>query len=1149
MYSNEDVRKYGNINIKIEKLTIDEVLKKCFSGKNLSYVVLDKVVVVYHKKAQLKTLLAEIEETAPPTRTISGNVVDEDGNPIPGINISIKGTTQGTITDLDGNFTLEVPEEKNVLIFSFVGMHTQEVEINNQIILKVIMKTSDSQLEDIVITGYQKIDRKLFTGSATKIKMADVKLDGIADVSRSLQGEVAGVEVENVSGTFGTAPVLRIRGNASINGTNKPLWVIDGVVLEEAVELTNEEITSGDLGTVLSSSTAGLNPEDIASFQVLKDASATALYGARAMNGVIVITTKKGRSGAPTISFTSSATMKTKPSYSQFNILNSGSEMSVYQELYEKGWIDIANSNIAGTHGAFSDMFYRIANKKLPWDPSGQPNYSYLQRYADANTDWFDVLFKNSLSLQNSISVSSGTENASFRVSAGYLNDMGQTLADDVKNYTGAIDASFKLGDKVNLGFKLSGNVRDQKLAASENRKFDPISGRYERNFDINPFNYALYTSRSITPYNEDGSRQFFRRNYAPFNILHELEHNSVDLSVSEITFQTNFDLKIREDLLFRTSLQGRWYKSQAVHSIHENSNNSEAYRADNPIFINSNRFLFDDQDRPEIDPYSILPNGGFRKTTDNNLTSYNVRNTLEYSPKLNENHLVNVLAGQEIRYNDRSEYYLEGWGYVFDKGGLVLSDPDFIKFLDARGENYFRIEDTRNRSWGSFLNLAYSFRGKYTFNGTFRYDGDNRTGKSQQARYLPTWNVSAAWNIDTEPWMESLTWLDMLKLKSTYGLSGDNPYGASAALILKGSEPLRPHLTDRETALIIEELENANLTFEKLYEFNAGLEIGVLNNRISAEFEYYRRNSKDLLGFIETNGVGGVSQKYGNIGEMRIDGFEGTLNFVNIQTTDFKWSTNITYNYSDNEITKWESRDRIGDAVGRFGADLVGYSKGALFSIPFAALDANGVPTFYGPEGDIIQYINLQEREDITKYLKYEGPTTARAYGGLTNSFKYKNISLSVSLVYRYGNKIRLDDAFYGSYSDYSSLPGDLINRWSFPGDEQVTNIPAIITPGENQKLEDESLNPYELYNNSDVRIADGDFIRLKSIKLTYTLPQSLLSRTFIKSASVSASAYNLWLLYSDSKLNGLDPEFYQSGGISLPMSRSYTLSLTLNF
>lgn len=1093
------------------------------------------------------TLFAQIVSAQ---NMVKGKVKDQSG-PLPGVSIVVKNTQKGTVTNADGEYRLLV-EKGQTLVFSFIGMKTVEKKVGSTSVINVVLKSDDRLLSEVEVigTGYQKIDRKLFTGSAVRLEMEDIKLDGVADISRGLQGQVAGVEIENASGTFGAAPIIRIRGNASINGTNKPLWVVDGVVLEDAVELTNEDITSGNLSTVLSSSTVGLNPEDVASFEVLKDASATALYGARAMNGVVVVTTRRGQEGKPKVSYTENLTIRERPRYSQFDIMSSGDEMYVYQELYQKGWMDIATANMARHHGALQNMFRQISLGKITWGKDTRLNYDYLQRYADANTDWFKLLFKNSVSSSRSLSISSGTEKAKFRTSVGMLNDRGQTIADKVQNYTAALKGDFSLSKKLDLGFKLSGNVRNQKLAASEDRKFEPIKGVYERNFDINPFNYALYTARSITPYNEKGERQFFRRNWAPFNILHEIEHNRLYLKLSDLTFQTNFNYKISSNLSFNTVMQGRWYQSNAVQEVHENSNNANAYRSENPLLLTANIYLFRDLQNPSLQPYSVLPQGGFRKTTANTLTNYSMRNTFSYSKIFDQKHEVSAIAGQEIRYSDRSKEYFEGWGYFFDKGGLSLPDPDFIRYLDQRDEKYFTINNTRNRSWGVFLNAGYSFNRKYIFNATFRYDGDNRTGKSRQARYLPTWNISGAWNIDREPWAKNISWLNRLKLKSTYGLSGDNPLNASAALVLKAISPLRPDQPDRETGLQIKHLDNEFLTFEKLYEFNIGTEIGLFNNAVSAEFEYYIRKSKDLLGYIETSGVGGAQYKYGNIGEMETKGFELTLKTRNLRKGDFSWFTTVTFSRADNLVTKWQSRNRIADAISRNGASIAGYPRGALFSIPFAGLDANGIPTFKGKNGEgTTQKINLQERENITDYLKYEGSTTPKGYGGFINDFRYKNFSLNIGISFRYGNKIRLDDVYRREYTDDESLPRDLINRWQLPGDEKITNIPAIITRRMERKLDVAGLNPYELYNKSDLRVAKGDFVRLKSVRLRYILPEKLFENIFVEGATFTASAYNLWLLHSDARLNGIDPEFFQSGGISLPMSRSYTFTLNLKF
>jgi TonB-linked SusC/RagA family outer membrane protein len=1089
-------------------------------------------------------------------KRITGTVVMKtDGLPLSAVSVGIKGSKLATFTDFEGKFSINASTGQ-VITFSYQGFKTIEVVVGVKSEIKILMQEEISNLDEVVVTGFQKINRKLFTGSAATVKLEDVKLEGVADVSRALQGQVAGVEIENVSGTFGTAPVIRIRGNASINGVNRPLWVIDGVVLEDAVELSNSDITSGNLDAILSSSTAGINADDVEKFEILKDASATALYGARAMNGVIVIVTKRGKKGRPTINFSTGLTTRSKPTYSQFNFLTSGDELGVYQELYEKGWINLPGSNQAANHGVFSDMFYRIANNQLDWGPVGTPNYAYLNRYAKANTNWFDVLFKDSFSYTTNFSISSGSEKAKYRASISSISDEGQTIADKAKNYTANLNADFDLNDKFTLGFKLTGNVRDQRVASSQNREFNALTGVYERNFDINPFNYALYTSRSLTPYNQDGSLQYFRRNYAPFNIIHEVDNNYVNLNLIDLSFQTDLKWKIHKDVSFNTAIQGRWYASKSIANIRETSNQAEAYRADSPLIRNQNVFLFRDPSQPNLEPFSVLPNGGFRNTNDNTLLNLYMRNSLEYSHTFNDVHNVNALFGQEIRSSNRTRENYEGWGYSFDKGGLVLSDPNFIKFLDSKGLDYFRVEETRNRAWGTFVNAGYSYDSKYIINGTFTYFGDNRTGKSKTARYLPTWNISGAWNIHKESFMQKANWVNLLKLKSTYGLSGSNPFNASAGLIVFGAEPLRPEAPEREISLLIDQLENGELTFEKLYEWNIGLESSFFKNRFGIELEYYNRKSKDLIGFVQTNGVGGQGQKLGNIGNLDRKGYEITLRTVNLNTTNFKWSSNFNFSFSKSEITNWEARDRIGDAIGRNGGDIIGFPVKSLFSIPFAGLDANGVPTFYGENGEIIQTINLQERENILKFIKYEGPTEPTLFGGFNNTFSYKNLDVTVGFAYRGGNKIRLDDFYRNTsnnrgaeFDDYSSLPGELINRWSLPGDENITNIPSIPSRIVSARLDGQGLNPYELYNKSNLRVADGDFVRLKNIKLTYRLPKSLIDQINIKSASMSISAHNLFLLYSDKKLNGIDPEFYQAGGVSLPLTRSYTFTLNFNF
>lgn len=1087
------------------------------------------------------------------TGTVSSSV---DGLGIPGVNVFVKGTSVGAATDIDGKYSITIPKGSNILIFSQVGMKTIEKVVGNLLIVDVQMEEDARVLTEVVVTGYQKIDRRLFTGSASRLETDEIKIDGSPDVSKFLQGQVAGVSVDNVSGTYGAAPVVRIRGNASINGNNKPLWVVDGVVLEDLVQVTADDLTSGNLATVLSSGVAGLNPDDISDIQILKDASATALYGAQAMNGVIVVNTKKGREGKLKVNYTGSIAMKERPYYSQFDIANSASEISFYKELVRKGWVDLTSSVRAKDFGVIGKMYKGIDDGTVSWGPDGALNEEFLSKYGNANTDWFDHLFKTSITNQHSFSFSGGSKKATYYASLGFYNDNGRTIADDVTKYTATMKADFKLSDKLDVGVKLSVNHRNQKLPGSKDREFNPIQGVYQRNFDINPFSYALNTSRSMRAYDDNGNLEWFRREYADFNILHELEHNTVDLTSTDIVAQLNFDYDITKilgaDLTFSNISQARRNGAFREHKIHESSNQANAYRAMDTQFIrDANQLLFSDPDYPNSNPYSILPVGGFYNTVDNTLDFYSLRNSLSWNPTINEDHIMSFLLGQEIKYTNRKEISSDGWGIQYDRGGLYSEHPYLSKYLSLNNQVRERNEENKDRYIGYFFNGAYSYKGKYTFNGTIRRDGSNQLGKTKTARHLTSWNVSGKWNIKEESFMEDIASVDLLSLKATYGLSGVMGPSASAIQKLLAYQRWRPE--DKETGILIEDLTNEDLSWEKMYEFSVGLEAAFFNNRIYTDLAYYRRNSFDLIGIVRTSGIGGQTIKYGNYGDMVINGFEIALNTVNIENDNFKWTTNINFDYNESEITKFDNYDRIGDFVKNTGGNMLNRPRRGLYSIRFAGLDSQGLPTFTDSEGNkITENVNFQQRDDVMKYLKYEGVLDAPYSGGITNTFTYKNFSLGAGLVFRAGNKIRLDDLFKTSGMHgygYSSLSKDLEDRWAAPGDEKHTNIPTIVDRRFDKDLDNRSLNLYEIYNKSDIRVADGSFVRLKTISLGYNIPKTFAERIGVQNARVSFQAQNLALLYSDEKLNGLDPEFYRSGGVALPTPRTYTFSLSIGF
>ncbi len=329
-------------------------------------------------------------------RGVSGTVYSaEDNEPIAGASVMVKGTQLGSFTDADGNFTINnLPAKAKTLVITFVGMNPKEVAIQ-QGKMEIYLESSAEQLEEVVVTGMTKMDKRLFTGAATKVNAQEARISGMADISRSLEGRAAGVSVQNVSGTFGTAPKIRVRGATSIYGSSKPLWVVDGVIMEDVMNVSADELSSGNAETLISSAIAGLNADDIESFDILKDGSATSIYGARAMAGVIVVTTKRGKAGSNSISYTGEFTMRLKPSYKNFNIMNSQDQMDMYQELAKKGYLNYAEIANASTSGVYGKMYQLISDYNSTTGQFGIPNTAearadYLRAAEYRNTDWFE---------------------------------------------------------------------------------------------------------------------------------------------------------------------------------------------------------------------------------------------------------------------------------------------------------------------------------------------------------------------------------------------------------------------------------------------------------------------------------------------------------------------------------------------------------------------------------------------------------------------------------------------------------------------------------------------------------------------------------------------------------------------------------------
>lgn len=1120
-------------------------------------------------KFKLSVLLAlmglfSIQLSLAQAKVVSGQILEANGMPLPGVTILVEGTNRGVISDFDGNFSISA-KKGDKLDLSYIGMKTQVITVGDKAVINVIMAEDLESLDAVVVTGYQNVKRELFTGASQTIKAEDIKLDGLPDISGALEGRAAGVSVQNVTGTFGAAPRITIRGSSSILGDTKPIWIVDGVIQEEIVNISVADLVSGDPNTLLSSAISGLNPSDVQSFEVLKDASATSLYGARALNGVVVITTKSGkRNSKPTFNYNSEYLVRDRPRYNNYDLLNSQETVSVYRELESKGFLNYPNV-LADRNGGIYNIRAQAINT---FDESngafGIPNTpearaAFLQPYELANTDWFKELFNMTPTQTHNISFSSGSENATSYASLGYYTDAGWTIADRVRRITSNLRNTYFLADdKLKLTLLLQGNVRNQKTPGTQTRQEDQFFGSFSREFDINPFAYALSTSRALRPRDENGDLEFYRTNWAPFNIIDETKNNALELNVFDVKFQGQAEYELNKNLTYNFLGSARYVTSNGEQGATEDSNLAAAYRADETAIVrDANTFLFTDPDDGVALPRVVLPVGGILTSTKNTLTAYTFRNSLSFAKTFNDVHGLNVYASQEYRHADRSESSFTGYGYQFNSGGTVFTDPDILRKVILEGNDYFSSQETRQREVSLAMQASYDYNKKYVLSLTGNYEGSNRAGQSASARWLPTYSVAGRWNIHKENFFQGSNTISNLVFRPSYGVTGLLADVASNNLaIFLNQVTDRFTADDRENFIDIDDLQNSDLTYERTKELNLGLEVGLFNGRINTVVDVYFRKGIDLIDLIRTTGIGGEALKLGNNSEMDTNGIEFQLNTVNIDNDQFQWRSGFNISFINQEITNLRQQTNVFDLISGTGrGNAVGFAPGSIFSFDFEGLNEFGLPQFFTQDPDFdaedpYALIDFQDTEDVLDYLVHEGSILPTVTGGFSNNFKYKNWDFSAFVSFSAGNKIRLDPTYSSEYTDLDVFPREFTNRWLQPGDELLTDIPVIASESLIQSYGETDLRQaYNAYNYSTARVAKGDFIRMKNISVGYSFPKDDLKRMGLSSLRMNLQGTNLFLFYSDSKLGGQDPEFFNSGGVAFPITRSFTLSLNVGF
>ena len=1111
--------------------------------------------------------VAALSAQAQADHTLSGIVRDADGVALQGAHLQVVGTKFRALTDADGRFHLRLGKMggKVTLLVSHLGMQTQRITLNGEQTRDIVLKPDNRSLDEVVVTGYQKVRNRIYTGAASAVKMQDIRLEGVADVSKMLEGRVAGLNLQTISGTFGAAPRINIRGGASILGNVQPLWVIDGAVYEDLVHLSLDQLASGDAVTLIGSAIAGLNPADIQDIQVLKDASATSVYGARALNGVIVVTTKQGQRETPLkVNYSTENSVRLRPNYGQYDLLNSQETMALYQEMEEKGYFDVNSSRYGRRSGIFGQWYDAVGTYDVARGSFLQPNTpearaAFLQRGEKANTDWFRQLFTLAPTTQHSISLSGGGKNTATYVSVGFYHDGGWTLPEKVNRLTAHLKNTFYISPKLTATLTAQGSLRGQAAPGTLPQRKNHAQGVFERDFDINPFSYALGTSRTLSPYNPDGTLSFYRNNWAPFNILHEYANNKMDIDVVDFKLQAEADYKLREDLAVKALVSARQAHTSTSHRVASQSNLMAAMRAnETPEVARENIYLVRDKDHPELLPQVGVPQGGLLNQNEAALHSWLARIAVDYEKTFGQ-HDVKGFAFAEARHALRTSTPFSGYGIQYDRGNQVYHTPLMFQKLADEGESYFSLREQIDRGVTFSLNGTYGFAGKYVVNGVLNYESANTSGQRNGTLWLPTWNIGAKWNVDREEFLRAYPTISKLALRLSYGLTAKmNEAAVNASAVYRNALTPRQHLADRENQLDILHLENRDLTWEKMVEWNAGLELGLWDNRISATLDFYARNSYDLIDLVATSGVGGQYYKYANFGDMRTQGVELGLHTVNVKTSDFKWSTSLTFSAMHQEVTRLLNAPTAFDMVaGRGRGNIVGFPRGSLFSFNYDGLDINGLPTFHfgryptnSGEYSHIAGADFSDTQYNKTYLRYHGPIEPQITGGLSNTLSWKQWELSVFFTMQAGNKIRLNPTFDPSFADLNVFSTRYRDRWLNPGDELRTDVPVLPSQALIEQVGRENIErAYNTYNYSQEMVADGSFVRLKNVALAYRLSESVAKKLSLSSATVRLNVTNPLLIYADPRLHGQDPEYYRSGGVALPTPRQVTLSLSLGF
>ena len=1080
------------IDLRLNDVSMENILSTIFKNTGTDYKISGNHIILTPKKApeEKPVVIKEVQDFI-----VKGKVTDEKGVPLAGAAVSDNGSGRGVQTDFNGEYQIIAVSSETTLAFSYLGFVRQEIKVEGKSVINVVLKEDTLELGEIVLTtGYQNISADRATGSFSSIKAKDFQEQRLSSLDKILEGRIVGYQGG------------KIRGTTSMNGLTTPLYVVDGFPIEN---------TKFNQYFSLEENLPNLNLEDIETITVLKDAAASSIYGARAANGVVVITTKKAKAGQTNISFSSNLTVTPYRNYTG-NLTNSADIIGL-----EKGWAD-GNPNLQGAGaGAYATSLLQSAaftsqgmqvllngyagnisqtdmnNRLNALGAQGYKYYDDVARYAKR-----DQYF-----VQHNVSIGKATESNTFNASLTYKGNKfedkysdNQSLGVNLKNSTQINNwLSVDLGTYINYGVSdtQSYNVLTQQdykvqpynqFVNSDGSYFTSTAASRYDNFTLQSIeDYGLY-NMDITPMDELGrnvikGKNFLNRTFAKLNVKFSPAFNY------NAMFQYEYGVDRTSDLRDKDS----YYVRSRVNSLATIS--------------------------PENIAVYNLPYGDILKETNQFSNAYNFRQQLNFDKVFNNIHNVTAIAGMEIRHSKLE--YGDNTRYGYDDQTLSFTPVNQVDLLKVYGsffggymsQNDFSAQrELVNRYVSLYGTAGYTYDRRYSVTGSLRWDRSNLWGTDNKYQNKPTWSTGAAWNIDKETFFKS-SFINMLKLRASYGIGGN--VAKDSAPYLTASYSSNPNVGGNQG--YVNSRPNPELSWEKTTTTDIGLDFSMFSNRLGGTFDVYNKKGEDLLASstgVPTEGWGYSTYRLNN-GEMTNRGIEVSLRGTIVKTPSFSWDASVLYANNKNKVTYVNVEAPVYFLQLDYASTFprVGKNFNSIYGYKWAGLSNAGLPQVYDASGTAVKY-NPADLNAIQDY----GSTVPTHSGSFHTSFAYKNFSLSALFIYELGHKIRnnflpmLNNEYSQAMGGYVAKIGivnnHIANRWQQAGDEAFTNVPRAVYEYDQEFSSDSRT----IYSYADINILDASNVRLSNISLAYQMPSALIKKVKLQNVRFNLNAENVF-------------------------------------